>query len=206
MTIQQAFATPIVGGSEGEDHENGIPCTVSIAAVRNVLWWTENGIVIPDHCNPDNSDYYQADNSESSHLVGSETKDGGWYCDCDFVKSNSRSIDTGKIHTGSSLITLSGKSDLAVNDWVKLYGSVSGRDIGKIVEVDITKTFSGNDFSDLYQIRYISFTDGDSGAPILGYHNNHYGGMNIGKDVVEGISYNHGHEWSFLKSKLGLND
>lgn len=203
---ETGLCNPIVGGSEGEDQHNGLPCTVSIAAVRNVFWWTENGIIIPDHCNPNNSDYYQADNDESSHLVGPETKDGGWYCDCDFVKSNSRSIDTSKIYTGSSMIELSGKSDFEINSWVRLYGSTSGMDIGKIVAVDVKKTFSGNEFHHLYKIRYISFTDGDSGAPILNSGKSLYGGMNIGSDVVENVSYNYGHEWSFLKSKLGLQN
>ena len=161
------LCNPIVGGSEGEDQHNGLPCTVSIAAVRNVWWWTENGIVIPDHCNPNNSDYYQADNDESSHLVGSETKDGGWCCDCDFIESNSRSIDTGKIYDGSSLITISDKSDFAVSDWIKLYGSVSGMVAGMVAAVDVSKTFSGNEFSNLYKIKYVSFTDGDRGPRYL---------------------------------------
>ena len=50
---------PIIGGSLGEDEDNGLPCTVSIAVVRNNWpFESENGIIIPDHCNPDTSDYY----------------------------------------------------------------------------------------------------------------------------------------------------
>ena len=56
--------------------------------------------------------------------------------------------------------------------------------------------------SDLYKIRDVSYTDGDSGAPVI--YNYKYGGMNIGKGVIYDITYNYAHDWTFLKSKLGL--
>ena len=70
------FCDPLIGGSKGEDKYWGQDCTVSIAAVRNTGSGTENGIVIPDHCNRNTSQYYQADNDHTSHLVGSQSKDG----------------------------------------------------------------------------------------------------------------------------------
>ena len=93
------FCDPLIGGSYGEDHTNGLPCTVSIAVVRdNWPWGDENGIIIPDHCNPNTSAYYQADNDNANHRVGTQTQDGGWFCDCDFIKSDSRTINTSKIN------------------------------------------------------------------------------------------------------------
>ena len=71
------YCDPIIGGSKGEDEYWGQDCTISIAAVRNTGSGTENGIVIPDHCNKRTTQYYQSDNDISSHLVGRETKDGG---------------------------------------------------------------------------------------------------------------------------------
>lgn len=201
------YCDPLIGGSKGQNADPGSYCTISIAAVRNLFWGgTENGIVIPDHCNPSTTQYYQPNNDESSYLVGSETRDGGWYCDCDFIKSDSRTINTNKINTGSSDLVLNGKSDLGVNSWVKMYGASSGTDYGKIVAVDQAEQLGQHTFHHLYHIRYIDYTDGDSGAPIIGYFNNEYGGMNLGADTIDGIDYNFGHEWSFLKSKLGLRD
>lgn len=52
------YCDPLIGGSEGEDEYWGLQCTVSIAAMRNVGGETENGIVIPDHCNQNTSQYY----------------------------------------------------------------------------------------------------------------------------------------------------
>ena len=83
-----------------------------------------------------------------------------------------------------------------------MHGASSGKDYGKIKEVNqswqdpITKYW----FTDLYKIAYISYTDGDSGAPVIDYENTKYGGMNIGTDGT----YNLAHDWTFLKSKLGL--
>ena len=45
------YCDPLIGGSKGEDEYWGQNCTISIAAVRNTGSGTENGIVIPDHCN-----------------------------------------------------------------------------------------------------------------------------------------------------------
>ena len=196
------YCNPLVGGSVGEDGPLGQNCTISIAVVRNTFWGTENGVIIPNHCNQETGLYYQPDNINSSYLVGSQTRDGGWYCDCDFIKSNSRAIDTSKISMGANDITISGKADYRMNDWIVMYGAVSGRDMGQIVEVNARMEFDGNWFYDLYKIRHIDFTDGDSGAPIIGMSGNShkYAGMNIG--VHEG--YNYGHDWTFLKYKLGL--
>ena len=132
--------------------------------------------------------------------MGRQTGDGGRYCDCDFVKSDSRTTDAWKINLASSDYSLLGKSDLSVNDYVFLYGARSGLDSGRIVEVDVSKRFDGKEFSNLNEISGIDYTDGDSGAPIVGAWNKTYGGMNIG----EHGDYNYGHEWTFLKSKLSL--
>ena len=189
---------PIIGGSHGEDEDNGLTCTVSIAVVRNNWpFGTENGIIIPNHCNPDTSDYYQADNDVEAERVGSETKDGGWYCDCDFIKSDSRSIDTGSIYQGTSTdYSLSGNADIADETWIWMYGTSSGKDYGQIKEVNQSwqDPITENWFTDLYKIAYISYTDGDSGAPVIDYGNTKYGGMNIGTDGT----YNLAHDWTFL--------
>ena len=52
------YCDPIIGGSKGEDEYWGQDCTISIAAVRNTGSGTENGIVIPDHCNKRTTQYY----------------------------------------------------------------------------------------------------------------------------------------------------
>lgn len=87
-----------------------------------------------------------------------------------------------------------------MNDYVFLYGVASGIDSGRIVAVDLTKRFGNDEFSNLYKISGIDFTDGDSGAPIIGAWEKTYGGMNIG----EHEDYNYGHDWTFLKSRLNL--
>ena len=79
-------------------------------------------------------------------------------------------------------------------------GSTSGYGMGKVVMVDRWKIFDGKMFWDLYEISGINYTDGDSGAPIINISNDHYGGMNIGGHG----NYQYGHDWTFLKSKLGL--
>ena len=179
------YCNPLIGGSLGEDQTNGLGCTVSIAVVRdNWPWGTEDGIIIPDHCNPNTSDYYQANNAISSHRVGLETKDGGWFCDCDFIKADSRTINTAKINNGGSDVSLTGNADIADERQVILFGAVSGADNGRIKEVNVSKDFNGHTFHDLYKIQYISYTDGDRGAPVI--YNSKYGGMNIGKDVIDG--------------------
>lgn len=195
---------PIIGGSRGEDETYGLPCTVSIAVVRNNWPFADEvGIVIPDHCNPDTSDYYQADNDIDDNLVGAETKDGGWYCDCDFVKSNSRDIDTDKVYQGTSAdYSVNEKADIADETRIWMYGTTSGKDYGKIKEVNQSWKDPNTDnwFTDLYKIEDIIFTNGDSGAPVIDYNNNVYGGLYIGTDGT----YSLAHDWTFLKSKLGL--
>jgi hypothetical protein len=197
---------PIIGGAFVEDKYNGKECTASIAAVRGV-WLSddENGIILPHHCNPNTSDIYQADNDVTSEKVGKETKDGGWWCDCIFIKSDSRSIDTGKVYQGTTTdFVLSGNADAADETDVWLYGQTSGKKQGTIKEIGQSWEFptgSGIWYGDLYKVEGISFTDGDSGAPMIDIGNTKYSGMNIGTDGT----YQMVHEWSFLKSKLGLN-
>lgn len=58
-------------------------------------------------------------------------------------------------------------------------------------------------FTDLYKIKGINFTIGDSGAPIIGSSNLQYGGMNIAGSE-DSSDYNYGHDWTFLKAKLNL--
>ena len=79
-------------------------------------------------------------------------------------------------------------------------GSTSGYGMGKVVDIDQVMFFDRKLFTDLYQISGINYTDGDSGAPIINPSNRHYGGMNIGGHG----NYQYGHDWTFLKSKLGL--
>lgn len=81
-----------------------------------------------------------------------------------------------------------------------LYGVASGLDSGRIIAVDQSMVFEGHTFDNLYKISGIDYTNGDSGAPIIGAWTNTYGGMNIGAHE----NYNYGHEWTFLKSKLNL--
>ena len=59
---------------------------------------------------------------------------------------------------------------------------------------------SGDWYHNLYFIDSISYTDGDSGAPVVASSNTKYGGMNIGTDGT----YQVAHEWSYMKSQLGL--
>lgn len=161
-----------------------------------------DGIIILGHCNRNNSDYYQANTSLSTHKVGVKIKDGGIFCE--FVKSDSRTINTSKITVGSSDYTTSGNADIADERIVFLYGRVSGFDAGRVKEVNqwwnAPAPINGW-VNNLYKVESISFTDGDSGAPIIDYYNGKYGGMNIGTDGT----YQMVHDWTFLKSELGLN-
>ena len=79
-------------------------------------------------------------------------------------------------------------------------GTVSGYSMGRVVQIDLWKSFERKWFSDLYEIIGINYTDRDSGAPIVSLSNNHYGGMNIRGHG----NYQYGHDWTFLKSRLGL--
>ncbi|MEX0862269.1 hypothetical protein [Nitrosopumilus sp.] len=195
---------PIIGGAFSEDGYWGKDCTVSIAAVRTAANPDEDGIVIPKHCNPTSGNFYQADNDVSAELVGTPTATGGSDCDCEFIKSNSRSIDTSKIYLGGGTdITTSGNADLADETYVWLWGATTGFDSGRIKEVDQSAQIpanSGDWYDNLYFIDSISYTDGDSGAPVVASSNTKYGGMNIGTDGT----YQVAHEWSYMKSQLGL--
>ena len=59
-------------------------------------------------------------------------------------------------------------SGLSVNDCILLYGVTSGLDSGGMVEVDVSKRFGGKTLANLYRMSGIDYTDGDSGAPIIG--------------------------------------
>ncbi len=194
------FCNPIVGGADGKDKYYGQPCTVSLGVKKG----STNGILIPAHCDRNNSDYYQSNTGTSSHKVGKVQAEGWWYCDCEFVKSDSRTVSQTKITLGSSDYTISGKSDFSKNDIVFLYGQTSGWDWGIVTSVgnDWTPYRGGPTYSDLYKIKYISFDDGDSGAPAIDYYDGNYGGMNIGS---AGTNMQMVHEWSHMKWNLGLN-
>lgn len=195
---------PIIGGASSEDGYWGLDCTVSIAAIRTAPNPDENGIVIPKHCNPTSGNYYQADKDVSAELVGPQTYSGGSNCDCVFIKSSSRSIDTSKIYLGGGTdITTSGNADLADETFVWLWGATTGFDSGRIKEVDQSAEIpadSGDWYNNLYFIDSISYTDGDSGASVVASSNTKYGGMSIGTDGT----YQVAHEWSYVKSQLGL--
>ncbi len=112
--------------------------------------------------------------------MGRQTGDGGRYCDCDFVKSDSRTTYAWKINLASPDYSLLGRSGLGVNDYVFLYGARSGLDSGRIVAVGQSVNFGGKDFCNLYKISGMVCTDGDSRAPTVGAWSNTYGGMTIG--------------------------
>lgn len=131
------YCDPIIGGVKSEDKYPGVDCTISLAAKRTTgNNGTESGVIIPDHCNPQTTTYYQPNNDKEAYKIGEEFKDGGWFCDCDFVKSDLREIDENKIHTGSSDLALKGKADLKKGDMIHMYGGVSGSDDGIIVAIN----------------------------------------------------------------------
>ena len=205
-----------MGGAKVEEKDSGLPCTISLAANRTAWWGLggfERGVILPNHCNKKSTYYYQPSNDNAAYKIGKESKDGGWHCDCDFIKSDTRSVDGDKIHTGTSDMSLNGRADLTKGDRVHMYGAVSGHDTGRIVMTDASMGFQPNTdikFSDLYVISGIEFTDGDSGAPIISAITKKYGGMNIAgnsdcDDSNDDPCYNYGHTWTFLKEKLELN-
>lgn len=194
------FCDPIVGGSDGKDKYNGKSCTVSIGAQKG----NNAGIVIPKHCDPNNSDYHQSLTGSASHKVGNNMASGWWYCDCEFVKSDSRTVSQNKVTLGSSDYTISGKSDFSVGDIVFLYGAISGWQWGTVQSIGNEWTPYGSSvtFSDLYIISGISYQSGDSGAPAIDYYDGNYGGMNIGSENTDMQMV---HEWSHIKWNLGLS-
>lgn len=90
-----------------------------------------------------------------------------------------------------------------------MIGEYSGKDFGTIYSVNQWKWIDGYLYTDLYYVTGINFDVGDSGAPIVKTFNNKYGGMNIGEgtETINGnpTTVNYVHDWTFLKSKLGLN-
>lgn len=167
-----------------------------------------NGVIIPHHCNTNHDDYYQYSKNTASHEVGPHHTDGGWYCDCDYVEIDTRASSTGKVNDAGSDISVT-YGDLSDNDAVYLIGQYSKKDFGTIVEVNQWKWIDGYLYTDLYYVKNISFNTGDSGAPIVRDSDEKYGGMNIGAGTenIDGnnITVNYVHDWTFLKSKLGLN-
>jgi len=132
----QEYCNPLVGGAMIEEGGIAMDCTISIGAKRSINGVTERGIVIPDHCNPETVQIYQPAKTSESNLVGNQTKNGGWFCDCDFIKSDSRVVSTNKVAHGTSDVLLSGSGDGMVNEEVVMYGSQSGRDY-VVTEVNI---------------------------------------------------------------------
>ena len=209
------YCNPLVGGARVEEKDSGLPCTISLAANRTAWWGLggfERGVILPNHCNKKSTYYYQPSNDNAAYKIGKESKDGGWHCDCDFIKSDTRSVDGDKIHTGTSEYTLKGRANLVKNDAVILYGSTSGHDMGMVEKTGLKMSFYPDTdvFENLYKIKGIAFTDGDSGAPIINAISKKYGGMHIAgtpycKDTVDNPCYSYGHTWTFLKEKLELN-
>jgi len=197
------YCNPVVGGALAEDEYNGQDCTVSIGVVRSTIFGTDNGILIPNHCNQHNYRYYQADNDIPHHYFGDSSVYGGPFCDCRFVATDSRSINTYKVTIGSQDYTTLGKSDIPQNSLIFTYGAQSQQlDYGRVEQVNQWKNFYGVWYSDLYKISGLDTQDRDSGAPIISISNQHYGGMNIG--FHDG--YNYAHDWSFMKSRLQLQN
>ncbi len=198
----------IIGASKGENGNTGLDCTINIVATKGSGQNEIDGVVIPHHCNTGHHDYYQKDKSDSDQKVGSHHTDGGWFCDCDFVEIDSRASSTGKVNDDGTDISVT-YGDLSDNDAVYLIGQYSGSDDGTIVEVNQWVWIGGSLYTDLYFVKNISFNSGDSGAPIVRSSDDKYGGMNIGAgtETVDGnsITVNYVHDWTFLKSKLGLN-
>ena len=91
-----------------------------------------------------------------------------------------------------------------------MIGQFSGLDFGTIEKINQAKWLEGGWRTNLYWVSGISYDTGDSGAPIMKTSNSKYGGMNIaaGSETVDGIPntpVNYVHDWTHMKSKLGLN-
>ncbi len=208
---QTGYCSTIIGASKSEaNHINDIDCTISIPSTKGSGGSLVNGVIIPHHCNVNHVDYYQSVKTIGFHKVGPHNTDGGFYCDCDFVKINSRSFDTAKINYGGSDVSVAGREDFSVNDTVYMIGQFSGLDFGTIEKINQAKWLEGGWRTNLYWVSGISYDTGDSGAPIMKTSNSKYGGMNIaaGSETVDGIPntpVNYVHDWTHMKSKLGLN-
>ena len=102
-------------------------------------------------------------------------------------------------------VVVQGRTDASTNDYVVGFGGVHGADFGKIIDTDVRKNIPGFGMMDkLYEIENIdTFTVGDSGASYLRYSDMKFVGMNNAGSASPNIS-NWGHEWSFIKSSLGL--
>ena len=82
------YCDPLVSGAEAEDEKLGSHCTI-LLAVRHYTWWglgeTESGVLIPKHCDPSNTTYYQPNNDNATHKIGKATTTGGESCNCKFT-------------------------------------------------------------------------------------------------------------------------
>ena len=90
-----------------------------------------------------------------------------------------------------------------------MYGRLSDKVSGTIIQTDVSQKIESHGktytFSNLYKIKpEKEMQSGDSGGPYM------YGskliGMNIGGGIDEKDNkwYQYGHQYSYLKSKLGL--
>ena len=206
---QTGKCATIIGASKGEPDNNlDVDCTINIVATKGQGSTQVKGVVIPHHCNESHDDYYQYSKNISSHMVGPHYTDGGWWCDCDFVEIDTRASSIGKVNDGGSDISVS-YGDLSENNAVYMIGQHSGKDHGTIVKTNQWVVIQGTWYTDVYFVKNISFDGGDSGAPIIRDSDERYGGMNIGAgtEYIDGeyITVNYVHDWTFLKSKLGLN-
>jgi len=215
---------PLIGGALGQNDAGG-PCTVSLADQRQFFLWIQSGIVIPKHCMHAVELFYQYDNI-SGHLVGDVTVRGGSNCDCAFIESDvenaigetTRSIDSTKIYTGGNNdLTISGKSNAVQGQVVRLYGGVTGLEWGMVTLADksVMKRIGDGSmmiWDNAYIVSGIAFTNGDSGAPIISFPQNHYVGMHVSGEQLPNNPRNHdsipresyGHTYDYLKSQLGL--
>ena len=218
--VNEGHCSTVVGGGFITDDDSGLDCTIAIAVEREWtdFWGTtknESGIVVPNHCNI-GTYMMQHTWNDNAHRFGQQSDDGGWYCDCDFINSTEgRTISKTTINNNGTDITISSKGDASVDDVVWMYGIKTGAKKGVVVAVDQTETFDGNSFSNLYKIKDVTYTDGDSGAPVLNSGKTKFTGMNIGSmvddndttdDTSDDVNYQYAHEWSFLKDKLELKD
>lgn len=202
------YCDPVIGGGYITEDSVGKDCTIGLAVERSTWWGTEKGIIIPDHCNI--GDYMMQNTwDDTDERFGKQTDDGGWYCDCDFIKSDGRDIDVNKINKDGDDYTIKGKTDANDDDEIWMNGITTGYATGKIVETgqSYTFTYNGQDFTfdHLYKISGIDYTDGDSGSPIINADDK-FVGMSIGGDVINDVKYQFGHEWSFLQDRMELKD
>jgi len=210
---QSGDCTTIIGASKGENGNNGLDCTINIASTKTVRGTTIDGVIIPHHCNTGYDDYYQNDKNDFTEKVGRHHTTGDWYghyCDCDFIENtSSRSTNDSTLNYNGNNLPVGSRADLAVGDSVYMIGQYSGLDFGTIAEVNKTQFVGGKYLTNLYYVTGINFDSGDSGAPVVKSSGTVYGGMNVGAgtETINGqsTSVNYAHDWTYLKSSMGLN-